>query len=352
MLADLQHASQLKTSAVTAAQRKLKDIHILLADADPCLSHVTIYNLRAMGFSRITYARSRAEIERTLRTTPVHVLVTERTLPDIDGLDLVRRIRSGAIAPSRELPIVMLTGRGELPDVVEARDAGITEFVVKPFSTRILYSRIEQIVDHPRGFLIADSYTGPDRRRKGTPPAGMADRRTTRPLPCPSLDAALAPRGGTPVLVAPSPGLRKLMATREPLSRIITPDMVEKAQSAMESMADSYMHWINADLALLQESRHRMQHEYATYLLIKTRDAALSLKSRAGTFGFTAASEVARLLFLFLGNDFQPAVPRHYNVIDKHIDALKVLFSRQLAQAGGAEQELVHELKRLAISQR
>jgi DNA-binding response OmpR family regulator len=94
---------------------------------------------------------------------PDFVLV-ERVLPDLTGVEFTRMIRNGDGA-SALLPIVMiaaLTNRGQ---VVEARDAGVTEFLVKPLSAQKLGDRIASVLRHPRPFVRSRSYVGPDRRR-------------------------------------------------------------------------------------------------------------------------------------------------------------------------------------------
>jgi DNA-binding response OmpR family regulator len=55
---------------------------------------------------------------------------------------------------------------------MHARDAGVNEFVVKPFSTNTLYAKIRATVEHPRAFVeLPDGYLGPDRRRRSIPVA-------------------------------------------------------------------------------------------------------------------------------------------------------------------------------------
>ena len=351
MVAELQQVALPKGPAVESARSRLKNIHILLADEDPCLSHVIIHNLRAMGFSRITYARSAAEVERALRASTVHVLITERHLQGLDGIELVKSIRSGERGDQRNLPIIMLTGHGEILDVTEARDAGISEFIIKPFSAKILYSRIEQIVDKPRSFLVSRTYTGPDRRRKGMPPAGEADRRTLQPRAKQRLDIPVDP-DEMPIVISPDFTIKRLMGTAEPLSRIITPALVEEAQKTIDALSDSYMHWLTVDLKILEQSHHAMTTEYATYHMIKAKNAALSIKGRAGVFGFALASDVARLLFLFMHNDFTPPNARHSNIISQHIDALKVILARKIREGDPTANELLRELQRLVISQK
>ncbi len=60
----------------------------------------------------------------------------------------------------------MTTAYSEIQRVVEARDAGITEFVAKPLSAKTLMARITAIIEHPRPFIRSTRYFGPNRRRR------------------------------------------------------------------------------------------------------------------------------------------------------------------------------------------
>ena len=55
----------------------------------------------------------------------------------------------------------MLTGRAEQADVATARDTGINEYVVKPFSAQTIYDRLERIIEKPRNFVAAPTFVGP-----------------------------------------------------------------------------------------------------------------------------------------------------------------------------------------------
>lgn len=83
-----------------------------------------------------------------------------------DGIEMSRRIRNDPTSPNQYVPIILMTGFSEKKRVIHARDSGITEFLVKPFSARTLYKRIAQIVEKPRQFIRAEGFFGPDRRRK------------------------------------------------------------------------------------------------------------------------------------------------------------------------------------------
>ena len=63
----------------------------------------------------------------------------------------------------------MMTGHSARSRVYEARDAGVTEFVVKPVNARTLLDRIMAVIYRPRPFVRTKSYFGPDRRRRADP---------------------------------------------------------------------------------------------------------------------------------------------------------------------------------------
>jgi two-component system chemotaxis response regulator CheY len=58
-----------------------------------------------------------------------------------------------------------MTGHSEKSRVTEARDAGVTEFVVKPITAKAILVRINAVIFHPRPFVKSEGYFGPDRRR-------------------------------------------------------------------------------------------------------------------------------------------------------------------------------------------
>ncbi len=96
----------------------------------------------------------------------------------MDGLEFVRLLRTDTNSPNPFVPVIMLTAHTEAKRVVEARDAGVTEFLAKPISAHQLYSRIRAIIEHPRPFVRAKSYVGPDRRRRQEPDFKGPEQRT------------------------------------------------------------------------------------------------------------------------------------------------------------------------------
>lgn len=326
-----------------------RHVNVLFADTDACLAQAIIHNLRAMGFGTVTHVKSSEDALRAIRTQAISFLITEWDIKVNNGIELVRYLRCSEDSPNRSLPIIMLTGRGELSDVQAARDVGITEFVVKPFSAQTLFSRIEQMVDFPRGFVMADSYVGPDRRRRGVPPLGVADRRTMKPESAVfSRDAVKKRSSKAPVIFSADLSLRTALApNNKPLSSLITPDVIKDAQKAIDDLGELSMQWIRDDIHVMQTSYEKLKAGYSAFAFETIKESALSIKARAGTFGYRMASDVARLLYLFLSVNFLPTNPRHLVVIEKHIQVLMVIFAQKIKEREGLGDELYNELEHL-----
>ncbi len=91
-------------------------------------------------------------------------------LEGMDGLSLTRRIRQERASLNPKTPIIMVSGHTELSRILEARDAGVTEFVTKPVTAHSLLTRLDTALVQPRAFVSTRNFVGPDRRRKKPPP--------------------------------------------------------------------------------------------------------------------------------------------------------------------------------------
>jgi two-component system, chemotaxis family, chemotaxis protein CheY len=105
------------------------------------------------------------------------IVITDWAMPIFDGIELTRMIRQPETSANPYVPIIMVTGHAERRKVAEARDAGVTEFLVKPISAKGLYQRIASVVMMPRPFIRTSTYFGPCRRRTVNPNYSGAERR-------------------------------------------------------------------------------------------------------------------------------------------------------------------------------
>lgn len=92
------------------------------------------------------------------------------------GIELLKQIRTKGDSPNKFVPVIMTAGSGHLSRVLKSRDAGVSEYLVKPFAADALATRITRVIESPRPFVLAESYTGPERRVK-TRPIDFPDRR-------------------------------------------------------------------------------------------------------------------------------------------------------------------------------
>lgn len=80
------------------------------------------------------------------------------------GIQLTKKIRTSERSPNPFVPIIMTAGSSHKNRVLRARDAGISEYLVKPFTAKMLARKIERVIEEPRPFVVCDTYIGPNRR--------------------------------------------------------------------------------------------------------------------------------------------------------------------------------------------
>lgn len=113
---------------------------LLLIEDDARLAQMVSDYLAEAGF-RVTHAPTGAEAERQLKRESFDALVLDLMLPDTDGLDLCRRIRAES-----NIPVLMLTARGDPLDRVVGLELGADDYLPKPFEPRELLARLRAIL--------------------------------------------------------------------------------------------------------------------------------------------------------------------------------------------------------------
>lgn len=157
-------------------QYDLTKLTVLVVEKHPPMRAMFREVLKQLGVGTIfTASTPEAGFEEFNETKPDLVLVD--WAPDFDGLSLVRDIRSheGSVLP--QVSVIMVTAFTETNHIYEALDAGMTEYLAKPVSARLLYMRIVSVIENRRLFIRANGFFGPDRRRKNRCDHGGEDRR-------------------------------------------------------------------------------------------------------------------------------------------------------------------------------
>lgn len=114
---------------------------VLLVEDDRRLSELLVRLLTAEGYEVVPVLDGQAGLHHGL-TGRWDALIIDRTLPAMEGVDLVRRLRSRGITT----PIMLLTARGTTEDRVEGLDAGAEDYVVKPFDSDELLARLRALL--------------------------------------------------------------------------------------------------------------------------------------------------------------------------------------------------------------
>lgn len=164
-------------SVPKAAAACLANIKVLIADDDRRIALIVRQVLESLGFKEIQTARDGEAALGILAGGSVDMLITDWQMTPMDGISLVKFLRTSEDSPNRFIPIIMLTGNAEREHVEMARDVGVTEFVVKPFSAKTLCDRIVLLIDNPRSFIMSKKFVGPDRRRRNTSPGDGIEKR-------------------------------------------------------------------------------------------------------------------------------------------------------------------------------
>lgn len=144
----------------------LDQLRVLVVDDNHHMVMIVKTILRGFGIKQIVDAKDAAEALSRLRETRVDLIVVDYQMSFLDGVELVRLIRSANDVPDATLPIIMLTAHSERSRVLAARDAGVTEFCAKPVTPKDLWLKINACLSAPRSFVRAESFTGPERRRR------------------------------------------------------------------------------------------------------------------------------------------------------------------------------------------
>jgi two-component system chemotaxis response regulator CheY len=145
---------------------KLKNLHVLLIEDIAPMRELTSAVLKAQGIGTVSYAPDGKKGYEVFCQHQPDLIITDWHMPTMDGLELTKLIRTNPHSPDRTVPIIMMSGFNSPDKISAARNSGITEFLLKPFTAKDISKRIVNTIKAPRDFIITPSYAGPDRRRK------------------------------------------------------------------------------------------------------------------------------------------------------------------------------------------
>ena len=142
----------------------LSPLRLLVVDDNRHMRELVTAILNALEMTQIRLACDGSEAFEILKAHEVDLVITDWLMDPVCGIELIKRIRTSTESPDPFLPVIMISSYSTPDRVLEARNAGINEFLVKPLSPKSLYQRIANLVEKPRPFIRSKGYFGPCRR--------------------------------------------------------------------------------------------------------------------------------------------------------------------------------------------
>ena len=129
------------------------EVSILIADDEPNQLELMSYNLKKAGFSIIRSENGEDALIKVEDLRP-DLVILDWMMPFLSGVEVCRKLRSQA--STRQIPIIMLSARGEEGDRTLGLDIGADDYITKPFSPKELISRIKAILRRTRPSTVSE----------------------------------------------------------------------------------------------------------------------------------------------------------------------------------------------------
>jgi two-component system, chemotaxis family, chemotaxis protein CheY len=188
-----------KTDFTSSPQTKLSKINVLVLDGGAKAANLIKSIFAELGFTNVFIATDGYEGVQVMKEVRIHLIFTDWELKiarqkhavanqsstdkkddilPISGLNFVQRLRRSSLSPNPFIPIVMMMDKADQMQVLEARDSGVNEILLRPVDAQEFCERLVSLIENPRMFITADTYRGPCRRNEKKPiPNSMKERR-------------------------------------------------------------------------------------------------------------------------------------------------------------------------------
>jgi two-component system chemotaxis response regulator CheY len=121
-----------------------KNLKILIVDDFATMRKVIRNLLKQGGFENVVEAEDGVAALKALKSQPVDFIISDWNMPNMSGLELLKAVRSDD--ELKALPFLMVTAEALKDNVVAAVKAGVSNYIVKPFTAEVLNEKIEKIV--------------------------------------------------------------------------------------------------------------------------------------------------------------------------------------------------------------
>jgi two-component system, chemotaxis family, chemotaxis protein CheY len=145
-------------------EKMIQGLNILIVDSNSYMRRLTRTMLMNLGAKSVVEAADGLAALEAIRTCDPDVMFLDWDMPVLNGMEVMRIVRSPGVFPRPNLPIIMLTHRSRRSNVIEALRGGAHEFLLKPTSPKALSDRLMSIVVKPRPMVKLGKYYVPQPR--------------------------------------------------------------------------------------------------------------------------------------------------------------------------------------------
>lgn len=152
------------TDNMPGNRKPLHLMTVMVVDVVDNMRFIVSAMLTEMGFSRVVSASNGAQAIQLLSVTSVDMVIAEAQLPKVDGIGLLQHVRANELLA--KIPFIMLSSSLEQSAVMKAIEQGVSDYVAKPFSARILRAKILRILGvAPKQLVTADNVSSTSNRK-------------------------------------------------------------------------------------------------------------------------------------------------------------------------------------------
>jgi CheY-like chemotaxis protein len=344
---------------------KWENINVLVVDDNAFIRNLIVTTLRTLGLTSITDMGSASEaIDRLKlsRKDPIaaglgtmDIVFSDFVMAQVDGLLFLRWVRTSKDAPDRFVPFVMVSGAADQEAVESARDAGLTEFLAKPFSAKSLSDRVLDVIQMPRQFVLAPGYFGPDRRRRDRPThwgasdaaageegQGVQDRRTTKASQIQVVHAFSNVRtlrdDVRAVYFRPANRLRDKLGPNALRGQIdFDPLVIQAAEAKVQELVGDYSVWVQRYVEQISEAyRGLCRGQGAPHKHLMTiHSVAHELRGQGNIFDYPLISAFGKTLCEATTDSNAEITEKRLKLLEAHIDGIRLVFNNQVRGDGG-----------------
>lgn len=326
---------------------------VLVVDDNSFMRNLLSTTIKGFGISdTVAEADGASAIERlklsltdpiAASLSTVDLIISDYVMPGVDGNLFLRWIRTGNGVPDRFVPFIMVSGAADKNVVEQARDAGVTEFLAKPFSAQSIADRILHVINNPRQFVLAHGYFGPDRRRAQG--SCEVERRVTQPSEIqvvkPDSSARALREDVRAIYFRPNNQIRQKIGAKAFTETLyFDPLIVQAAERRIQALVGDYADWVKkyiksmtaSEAALMTDRESRQSNKKH---IANINRIAHELRGQSGTFNYPLITKLAKSLYEATLDPDRHVTDDRKKLIDAHIDAIRTVFKNRISGDGG-----------------